>query len=118
MNKVVRVFKSYSTYPISTVYLAGVIVAVFISLGWVSLGTGLLILTLAAVIVLLITQSIELRRQTKEILTVHLLVNSQRDELLNRISDLVDTLENAGIALPDREQEKESKDVTAEHRAN
>lgn len=103
-NPLRRALRSMLLYPTSTVYVAGVVVAVGVSTGWFGLNVGLVCLTAIAVVVVLVGL-------VREVQIVHHLVNSQRDELLNRISDLVETLQDAGIALPSREgiRPKDSK---------
>lgn len=84
-------------YPVTFVYLVGVAVAVAVAHGQVGLGMGLLILTGLTVAALLVATFREVR-------VVHYLVNSQRDLLLRRIADLIDTLNEAGVPLPEHEK--------------
>ena len=92
-------FSSLTLYPITTVYVAGVTVAVGIGLSWFDINAGLIALTAISLTVVLIAL-------TREVRIVHHLVNAQRDALLLRIDDLVDSLNEAGVALPLREQGK------------
>jgi len=83
-------------------YVAGVLVACGVSVGWIRLDVG--VVALSVIAVLLITVGI-----SREVHTVHTLVNSQRDELLDRIDQLVAALHKAGVAVP-QDSEGEVRD--------
>lgn len=104
MNPVRTIYRSATFYPVSTVYLTGSAVAVGITAGWFSLNIGLVCLTAIAIITVL-------TGLLREVRIVHHLVNSQRDELLARISDLVASLNEHDITLPPRESEKETSEM-------
>ena len=89
--------------PLTSVYVAGVLTAMGVSSRVVTLTVGLLLLTF-------ITLMVVLNSLVREVKVVHVLVNSQRDVLLSRISDLVDALNAAGITLPKREQDEAERE--------
>ncbi len=91
-----RVERSVVGYPLTGVYLAGTAVAVLISADLLPLAPGLLGLLVVAGLMLMVG----IRR---EVATVHWLVNSQRDVLLDRIDQLIATLTDAGVVVPDEE---------------
>lgn len=84
-------------YPVTTVYLAGVVVAVGIAGGVFDQTVGLAVLTAITLIVVLVSMF-------REVQVVHHLVNSQRDALLERITELVNAMHEAGVDLPPREK--------------
>lgn len=88
---------SVSVYPVTTVYGSGVVVAYALTAGWVGLGTGVIALTMIALLAIMVSMS-------REVQVVHHLVNSQRDALLERITELVDAMHEAGVDLPEREK--------------
>ena len=89
--------KSFFLYPVTAVYLGGVTVVVLVSESELDFAYGLLALTLVTLVAVMIAAWRELR-------TVHRLVNSQRDELLERIEVLVDCLRSSGVQIPATEQ--------------
>jgi ABC-type transport system involved in cytochrome bd biosynthesis fused ATPase/permease subunit len=86
-----------SVYPISTVYASGVLVAYALTAGWIGLGTGVIALTMIATLAVLVSMH-------REVQVVHHLVNAQRDALLERITELVEAMHEAGVDLPEREK--------------
>jgi uncharacterized protein YoxC len=90
-----RVIAACAFYPVTWTYLAGVAVIMSISEGLVSVSAGLIALSLLALLIALIFTR-------KEVQKVHILVNSQRDELVERIDQLVTALHDAGAAVPDK----------------
>lgn len=82
---------SVSFYPVTTVYLAGVVVAVAVTAHLIDLSSGILSLTIVAVLVVLLALLHEVQ-----------VVHGHTAELRARISDLVDAMEKAGVALPER----------------
>jgi hypothetical protein len=89
--------KSPSTYAITTVYGAGVLLVVAVTRDWVEVEAGIYGLSALTLLAVLITT-------LREVHTVHVLVNSQRDELLARIGALTEALNAAGVALPKQRQ--------------
>lgn len=93
-----KISNSLTFYPVTMVYLGGVGVAMGISSGWIDGGPGLLLLSMLTLIVVLVSMF-------REVQVVHHLVNSQRTALLERIAELVEAMQEAGVELPPREQE-------------
>ncbi|HEU4539663.1 MAG TPA: hypothetical protein VFR23_00925 [Jiangellaceae bacterium] len=99
-GKLRAVVASVAFYPVTLVYLAASMTTVAVVGGVVRLDVGLLLLGLASVLVILISMR-------REVGTVHHLVNAQHDALLAkigamalRIDQLLDTLTEAGVAIP------------------
>ena len=89
-------------YPTTAMYLTGVVVACGISADLFSRDVGLVVLTVMASLLILVAL-------TREVRTVHTLVNSHRDELLERIDQLLNTLHSAGVEVPDDPALKETR---------
>jgi hypothetical protein len=85
-----RAVRTPLAYPITTVWAAGVMVAVGISQTWWDLPVALSILSLITLLVFLAALK-------AEVTTVHGLLNGQREELFERIDKLTGLLEDAGI---------------------
>lgn len=92
------------TYPITAVWLTGAVVAVGVARDWWDLPVGLVLLSSVSLLIFMISLK-------AEVVVVHRLVNSQRDELLNRIDTLVTYLVAAGVALPPGETEQETPET-------
>src|SRR4051812_36659548 len=89
-----RVARSIAFYPVTQVYVAGSGILFAVVGRWVRLDVGLLLFTVFAVLVLL-------HATMREVAKVHILVNSQRDLLLERIQQLTDALRDADMIVPD-----------------
>lgn len=98
-----------ASYPMTMLYLSGVACIIAVQEEVVTLGAGLILFTLAAIMAFVWAIA-------REVHTVHVLVNSQRDELLNRISDLIDALNEAGVDVPNRRQGATSAHSRGEHK--
>lgn len=86
-------------YPLSIMYVVGLVVAVLITTGDITLGLGAV--TLTGIFIGLLLISI-----WREVSHVHMLVNSQRDLLLARIDQLERTLRSADIEVPQEEKRR------------
>jgi len=84
-------------YPVFTMYLAGVGVALGIAGELFSVDVGLVVLTVIASMLIMMAL-------TREVRVVHTLVSAQRDELLARIDVLTTALEQAQANLPSKER--------------
>jgi hypothetical protein len=89
-----RLAGSISFRPVLTVYVGAVIDAWAVASGYVRTEVGVLLLGFVAVMVLL-------SGMRREVATVHKLVNSQHDALVDRVDQLLDALETAGVSIPD-----------------
>lgn len=87
------VHRSVALRPVTGVYLAGVAVIMLIVHNLLSVTVGILIFGIAAVLILLATVYEELRE-------VHVMVNGQHEALLERIAELHDALNAAGVPIP------------------
>lgn len=97
MNRIVKLLReigeSPSTYPLSTFWLVAIIAVFGLGTGWWSLGTGMVILTGALIFLVVVAFR-------KDIQQVHVLVNSQHDDLLERVTQLTDLLKESGVPVP------------------
>lgn len=92
MNR--RLLGSAAFYPLTLIWLLGVTMAVLVSLGGLDLTPGLAILGFVALILTQTACRLELG-------VVHQLVNRQHDELVERIGQLKDTLQDSNVPIPD-----------------
>lgn len=88
-----RIMHSITFYPLSLAWVGGVLVAAGASADCFSVIQGLLLWSLSVLLVFVYGLSRELR-------IVHSLVNSQRDELVDRNNQLVKMLNDRGITIP------------------
>ena len=87
-------------YPLSMFWVVAAVLLILVAEEYVSLVQGLILLTLAALLALMLSVQ-------NEVKVVHTLVNEQRNELLARIDLLVALLIQEGIVVPptsEREQ--------------
>jgi 4-hydroxybenzoate polyprenyltransferase len=92
-----RLTTTLVVYPVTIVYVAGICVLIAAALGYLPVPHGIIALTFAAIVAALIAV-------WREMHLVHRLVNSQRDELLDRIGVLVGALLSSGVQIPDTEK--------------
>lgn len=85
--------KTMAFYPVTAVYLAGVAVAIGITAQLIELSSGVLVLTAIAFLAVLLSMF-------REVQVVHYLLDIQRNELLGRIAELVESLHEAGVETP------------------
>jgi len=88
-----RVIDSPSTYPIATFWLGAMGILFAKSISWVNLPTAFV--TLGFLAVLLIMAAFR-----KDVSTIHHLVNSQHDDLVDRVQQLTDALLSSGAEVP------------------
>lgn len=95
-----RVVTSTAFYPLSTLWVAAMLILSAVVGGALRLDVGLTLLTLSAVLIVVLAMR-------RDVSTVHSLVNSQRDELVttikemgDRIRQLIVALQEAGVAVP------------------
>lgn len=98
MNFLTRVVQGVSFYPLTGFYVGAVTILMLFSSDVINFQTGLIALTLTGVSMLLYSMRREVR-------TVHILVNSQRTEMLLRIDQLVTALTDAGVPVPPKRTE-------------
>ncbi len=91
--------ESATTFPITSLYVYGIVIILLIQRDVIGVATGIAMLSLIAVLTLFIAI-------TKELRAVHVLVNSQQDALLTRIDQLTSTLNVADIDVPDDPRSK------------
>jgi hypothetical protein len=89
-----KILGAAAFYPLTLVWLLGVFLAVTVSLGGVAVAPGLVILAFVA----LLLMQIVCRR---ELVIVHHLVNHQHDELVERVDQLIRTLQEADVKVPE-----------------
>jgi hypothetical protein len=82
-----------SLYPVTLGYVSAVIILLLISMGWVDIGVGILILGCAAALIILWSMR-------REVAVVSHLVNSQHDDLMERVDQLTAALVKGGLAVP------------------
>jgi hypothetical protein len=101
MRRLLRaVTDSAVVYPTSLMFIAGVVALEGVVADLVRLDTAIIGLGIVAVIIILASIYHEVRGQRVEVKEVHVLVNSQRDELVERIEQLVVALQDASVAVP------------------
>jgi predicted transporter len=100
VKRIRRVVHSVAFYPVTLTYLAGAMITVAVVGDGLRLDIGLVLLGLFAVLVIMLSMS-------REVGTVHTLVNSQHDALLAkigamalRIDELLGALIAAGVSIP------------------
>lgn len=93
MTYVHRFAHSVAFYPVTIVYGACAAVIGAIAGHFLRADVALLLISLIAVMSVQVSMRREVRR-------VHVLVNSQRDELVARIDQLVRALRAAGVTIP------------------
>lgn len=88
-------------YPYATLWLiaGGVLMAKTAAL--IDLSSALVILTGLALLVFLIGQRREVRMARAEVAEVHTLVNSQHDDLVDRVAQLIAALRHANVDVPE-----------------
>lgn len=85
--------RSVAIRPVTEVYLIGVTMIVLTVNKVLTLSEGIFIFGMTTVVILLTTMY-------KELVQVHTLVNSQHDDLLKRIEDLLDALHANDVEVP------------------
>lgn len=93
-------FSHSASYPMTTVYTAGVLLAVVCSEGRVPLGIGLLVFTLISVLAFLIAVKREVRAVRLELLTQAAIHEGQQQRLEQRVEELIAALQAGGMAVP------------------
>ena len=89
-----QIARSVSFYPLTGAYVGAVAVLALLSSNHLDLGTAIIAETMIVMVMMTVSAKRELR-------AVHNLVHSQREELVDRIDQLVDLLHTAGIAVPE-----------------
>jgi uncharacterized protein (DUF58 family) len=94
MRRLLQTFRqSVSIYAVSAVYAFGVLAMTLISTGDLMLIFGIIALGLVTVLIALIA----LHRETRR---VHVLVNGQHTALIERVNQLIATLQESGVGVP------------------
>lgn len=93
-----KILNSPATYPLSTFWVGAMLVLAASSWDLISFAAGAVILGFLALLLILAA----FRR---DIAVVHTLVNSQHDDLVNRVQQLTEALVHGNVAVP-REPEK------------
>lgn len=91
---------SVSFYPLSGAWVAGVVGAMLVSSGHTTWDRALYGYTLFIGLLMLVSM-------WREVRVVHVLVNSQRTELVNRVDQLTALLKHEGIDLPADPRQRE-----------
>lgn len=108
--------KTISFYPNVTAYLfaSGVIIAA--TNGTINAGVALLALLVGFIAILLLALQRETAITHREVANVHVLVNSQHDELMlllgvsdRRVIQLTEALEGANVVVPDAPKSSENQ---------
>jgi uncharacterized membrane protein len=92
-NLASRASDSIVFYPLSAFWVASSLAIMGVAQGWFRADLSIIILTLVGILLLLLNMH-------REVTAVHQLVNSQRDELVERIEQLVHALHMAGAQVP------------------
>lgn len=92
------ILKSPSTYPLSTFWAGAMVVMVARSQSWLTFAAGAAVLAFLALLLILVAFR-------KDIAVVHVLVNSQHDDLVARVQQLTDALVASDTDVP-REPQK------------
>jgi c-di-AMP phosphodiesterase-like protein len=89
-----------SLYRQTVSYIASVIVLILVTMDKMRLDVGIVVLGIVAILIVL--QSVNQRVQvvSDELDTVHTMVNSSHDEMLDRVDQLIEALSDAGVAIP------------------
>lgn len=107
-----NVSQTVTFYPVTSVYLAGVFVAYGLTAEWFGLGAGVISLTLIAILATLVSTA-------REVQLVHLLVEEQKEKLVEQICDLTEVVHEAGLNAPgEREKDKEDAEGTQTERGD
>lgn len=106
-----QVFRSAGFYPLTALYLTGVVIVYLIANGVVTLPYGIFALSLAVIFALVFAAYRELK-------AVHRLVNGQREELIARIDELNALLTASGVVVPppSTSEERARADSERDHR--
>lgn len=90
-----RAINTVSFYPLTGFYVGAVAVLMVLAGGYIDLQVAILSVTGIFVGAILFSMHREVRM-------VHVLVNSQRTELIARIDQLTSALDEAGVPVPDK----------------
>lgn len=104
-----KLHETASLWPVTTTYIFAVGGLVTVAQGWVGVTLAIALLGLMTVAVILVSMR-------REISTVHILINSQRDELVDRIVELTETLKVANVHVPDSTTDVDASVVAATQR--
>jgi hypothetical protein len=92
MNKK-KLLSPTTLYPLTVLWLLGASLAVAVSMRGGVLAPGLIVLGFVA----LVGMQVACR---KELIVVHILVNQQHDELVHRVNQLVEALQESDVPVP------------------
>jgi uncharacterized membrane protein len=84
---------SIAFYPLTAFWIASSLAVVGVAQGWFRVDLSIILLAVVGILLLLLNMH-------REVTAVHQLVNSQRDELVERIEQLVHALHLAGAPVP------------------
>ena len=101
-----QLIHSPSSYPITAVYVAGVVLAYGISDGYVALSIGLLLFSIVAVLAISVALLREIRGVRLQLALVTRISSHQQVELQERIDALIEALLEAGEEIPPRGKSK------------
>jgi Flp pilus assembly protein TadB len=109
-----RLTAMFTWYPVSFTWLTGTSLAAAVSAGLLRADVALALFTLVVIAILLAGTS-------HEVSTIHVLVNSQHDEMVKtinrmsaRIGQLLHALHRAGVPVPDAVDAEDEEDAQEE----
>jgi len=88
-----RIIKSPSTYPLSTLWLGGIVLLLAINQEWIHIGPAFAAFGFLTIVLIMVA----FRRDIRE---VHTLVNSQHDDLVARVQQLTEALVSSNTQVP------------------
>lgn len=89
-----------ATAPISTFWFASMLGSISVALGYAERPVVLVVLTGIAVLLAVVSDHRVTMSLRKDVEVVHGLINSQHTDLVDRIDQLTNTLNAAGVAVP------------------
>ncbi len=97
-------WRSILARPLTTLYVLASVVIVFTSAGRIDRGVALIFVSFMFFILMTLglhrENRISARRVEMELDAIHVMVNSQHTELVERVADLIRALQDAGVAVP------------------
>lgn len=105
-------WRSVLAKPLTTLYLMASVIVVGASAGWIDRSVAIVVLTFMFLILLTLGLHRENRLASEQVNeqldTIHTLVNSQHDDLVERVTQLIDSLKQAGVAVPEPKEKSGS----------
>jgi hypothetical protein len=87
-------------YPITIMYLASVAAMVLVSAGWIGTLNGIVGLGFVAIMIVLAVMGYTLNEAAEKLAHVKYLIDGQHTEMLDRVDQLMQRLQQAGELIP------------------